>query len=710
MNRFSFRSLVAPILTIVGDSLPSIPTVAVSGVLALVLTGCNLPSGDCTKSSDGFFGTATIVLDCGKADTGNTVVDSGDTGDSVPDSNAETGETDSGEIDETNSDTDTAAQPTDADGDGFNTDDDCNDHDTAINPDATEICDGVDNNCDDVIDTDAADQTTYYADTDSDGYGDATVIVDDCSAPAGYVEDDTDCDDADATIHPYADEDCTAMEDLNCDGSFGYADADGDLVPACEDCDDTNANAYPGNTEVCDGVDNDCEDTVDEDAADELTWYEDLDGDTYGDSDSTTFACDEPIGYVADSADCDDAAATVNPGAAEVCNDVDDDCDGGTDEDLAVTVYYTDADGDGYGAGSGSSECADPGAGYSTVNTDCDDTNGAINPAAVETCDGEDNDCEGTVDEGAVDALTWFADGDNDGHGNAAISVLSCSEPSGYTADDTDCDDTDNDVYPGDAEWCDGKDNDCDGVIDINDGDGDGVDACSGDCDDGDAAEFPGNPEVCDGLDNDCDGGVDDGLTGTYYRDSDGDTYGDPSVSTTACSAPSGYVSNNTDCDDGDSGINPGGTEVVGNGVDDDCSGTELVFTTDFGMSTGVCRLDGAYTSTGAAVRQAGGCYIWVEGYGSLTAPAVSVDIDVAGLTAGDEYIFSWDVGNASASTTTFVGAFTGSSIESLSLGTGTSGVLEDIVTVGSTTVTASIWHTGTNDYDGYLTGFTVER
>ena len=116
-------------------------------------------------------------------------------------------------------------------------------------------------------------------------------------------------------------------------------DLDGDGVPASEDCDDTNPDVFPGATEVCDGVDNDCDELVD-DADDSLDkssapiWYTDFDGDGYGAPTTLLEACEPPSGWVADSGDCDDGNADVFPGAVELCNWVDDDCDTQVDEGL----------------------------------------------------------------------------------------------------------------------------------------------------------------------------------------------------------------------------------------------------------------------------------------------------------------------------------------------------------------------------------------
>ena len=283
----------------------------------------------------------------------------------------------------------------------------------------------------------------------------------------------------------------------NCTGTIPCTTIDDDFdgVNACTDCDDTNANVYPGAAEVCDGLDNDCDGFL---SGSEL----DNDGDTYA-------ACE---------GDCDDTNANVNPSAPEDCNGVDDNCNG------IIPADESDADGDG----------------FATCDGDCDDGDANTFPGAVELCDGLDNDCDG---------LLPTTETDDDGDGQAEC--------------EGDCDDADANNFFGNIESCDGQDNDCNGADDVlgfagseTDNDGDGQVECAGDCDDADAANFLGNAEVCDGQDNDCNG-ADDVLG---YDDSETDNDGD------------GQVECAGDCDDADANNYTGNTEAC-DGQDNNCDG-----------------------------------------------------------------------------------------------------------------------------------------
>ncbi len=153
----------------------------------------------------------------------------------------------------------------------------------------------------------------------------------------------------------------------------------------------------------------------------------------------------------------------------ELCNGVDDDCDGLVDEDpIDGTAYYIDLDADGFGDSSSPpvSACTAP-PGHVGNPDDCDDSDPDIHPGAPEFCDGVDQDCDGTADDGAVDATAWWPDLDNDSYGSASSpATFACTAPPGHVGSSDDCDDGDSSSYPGAPELCDGLDNDCDGFAD----------------------------------------------------------------------------------------------------------------------------------------------------------------------------------------------------------------------------------------------------
>ncbi len=194
----------------------------------------------------------------------------------------------------------------DNDGDGITENSgDCDDTDASVFPGASEVInDGIDQNCDgeDLVD---ADEDGFVADSD--------------------------CDDSDASVYPGADEVINDGIDQDCDGE-DLVDADEDGFVAAEDCDDDNAMVYPGAEEVCDGVDNDCDGGVDNEATDMLSWYADFDSDTYGDPAFTVMACEAPPHYVLDNTDCDDSSSSMNPGEEEIVDGLDNNCDGMIDE------------------------------------------------------------------------------------------------------------------------------------------------------------------------------------------------------------------------------------------------------------------------------------------------------------------------------------------------------------------------------------------
>ncbi|MBT8232331.1 MAG: T9SS type A sorting domain-containing protein [Bacteroidia bacterium] len=239
----------------------------------------------------------------------------------------------------------------DLDDDGYHFEEDCDDNNPNVYPGAEEICDGVDNNCDNNIDEGLSFET-YYEDRDGDGFGNDFESVVDCKDVEGYVTNNLDCDDSNPEINPSA-------------------------------------------LELCDGIDNNCDNNIDEGLSFE-TYYEDRDGDGFGNELESVIDCKDVEGYVTNNFDCDDTNPEINPLAPELCDGLDNNCDENTDEGLSFETYYEDRDGDGFGNDFESVVDCDEVDGYVTNNLDCDDTNPDINPEGEEIPNnGIDEDCDG---------------------------------------------------------------------------------------------------------------------------------------------------------------------------------------------------------------------------------------------------------------------------------------------------------------------------
>jgi len=340
-----------------------------------------------------------------------------------------------------------------------------------------------------------------------------------------------------ADICDGVDNDCDGHIDENLNGTLcqianEYGTCDGAMY--CHGVDGMACNAATPAPEACDATDNDCDGYIDEIGAINCTvYYKDEDNDGLGTPQSPKCLCSPEGKYTTTKAgDCNDFNAFVSGAQEEICNLVDDDCDGVIDPPNAkgCATYYKDVDGDGHGALE-TGLCLCQPTGYYKVQTgdDCDDGSWAIQPGGTEVCNGVDDDCDDVIDEpGALFCTPYLHDADKDGFGVAGLVQCMCTPEGVYTAaNDGDCDDENPELNPLATEVCDGLDNNCNGVSDEDcDKDNDGyclgsVDtvpisvACplgGGDCVDWDPWINPGVEEVCDWIDNNCDTHVDEGV------------------------------------------------------------------------------------------------------------------------------------------------------------------------------------------------------
>ena len=418
---------------------------------------------------------------------------------------------------------------------------------------------GVDD-VNDEVDCGEASKVTVFADSDGDGYGAAGTELRVCDVRPGFATN-------------------------------------------ADDCDDFRAAVNPGALEQCDGIDNNCNGEADEDLR-QQQFFLDADGDGWGDPDPERgqVSCSPPLGLVENDQDCDDTNSAISPEGIEVCDEIDNNCNGLIDdEDRFLDIesaprWYSDRDSDSFGdINDFIQQCSDPGGGRVLNPDDCDDTQDSINPLALEQCNKIDDDCDLLIDDSDINNVNpidpveqdlWYEDKDLDGFGNPNVTRLACFQPWFFVNNPNDCDDEEP-LLTLPAPW-----------LQDNDGDGFGagppsLERCDApgpswvlavigfDCDDDKPLVNPLGVEVCNNLDDDCDLAVDDadpslddGSTETYYLDFDNDGYGDIDSTTQACELPAMHteLAEATDCDDLRDDINPDATEICDT-LDNDCDG-----------------------------------------------------------------------------------------------------------------------------------------
>ena len=416
----------------------------------------------------------------------------------------------------------TTGRDLDNDGDGVNADEDCDDNDPNNFPGNTEFCDNRDNDCDGIIDNGflkplpivtCADVTSNSITLDWQDIPEAAffnVFMNSTLLGNTSTSEFTINNLDQNTVYIFIVEilynnGCLMQQVEHSCTTGSVMDNDGDGVPSTEDCDDNDPNNYPGNTELCDGRDNNCDGQIDEGVSPDspeilctaasnnfvqFDWQDIPDVQIYHIYINDVFVESVTVSEYRVTGLTPDTSTDIRVDAVFGSG-----CPTRISVATCITSALIDNDGDGVFS-----------------DQDCDDNDANNYPGNTEVCDGADNNCDGEIDEGLL--MTFFVDSDRDGFGQDGSEIMACQQPPDTATQAGDCDDTNPDINPGTMEIPNNTvDENCDGDIVIIDLDGDGWNSDL-DCDDTNGAINPGATEVPNnGIDEDCDG--EDGTTST---------------------------------------------------------------------------------------------------------------------------------------------------------------------------------------------------